>query len=306
MSNCIIDKRLFPTSSRITNERKTIDITTLDLMRASLTVGYPITFSTLWDNLSIYMYKFLRLPGLFWLFTTDNGDLRIRDFVYRLTQSDKNVLSYDLGMILTKVAAEKEMFIPWLRHADELITNKVALLGKTKKRGDLIGKDNFNDWHVIEAKGRLTNPSRKVIDNAKKQSQNIRSINGTSPTTTSASINYLFKTPIEIVIEDPPNDKAEREINFEEADFFTGYYLRLITLLQSFERETTVYGQNKYSTLSITINKRTFQIGLLEELFNEPEKALEIVRNREFNRDSNKDEQVSFGTDGTMIRVSVG
>lgn len=307
MSNCIIDKRLFPIGSRITNGRKTVDITTLDLMRASLTVGYPITFSTLWDNLSIYMYKFLRLPGLFWLFTTDNGDLKIRDFVYRLTQSDKNVLSYDLGMILTKVAAEKEMFIPWLRHADELITNKIALLGKTKKRGDLIGKDKFNDWHVIEAKGRLTNPSRKVIDDAKKQSQNIKSINGSSPKTTSASINYLFKTPIEIIIEDPPNDKAEREVNFEETDFFTGYYLRLITLLQSFDRETSVYGQNKYSTLSITINNRTFQIGLLEELFNEPARAFEIVSNREFNRETNnKNEQVSFGNDGTMIRVGVG
>ena len=306
MPNCIIDKRQFPGSSRITNERKTIDITTLDLMRASLTVGYPLTLSTFWDNLAIYMYKFLRLPGLFWLFTTDNGDLRIRDFVYQLTQSDKNVLSYDLGMILTKVAAEKELYIPWLRHADELITNKVALLGKTKKRGDLIGKDKFNDWHVIEAKGRLTNPSRKVIDNAKKQSQNIKSVNGTSPKTTSASINYLFKTPVEIVIIDPPNENAEREINFEESNFFVEYYLKLITLLQSFERETTVYGQNRYSTLSITINKRTFQIGLLEEIFNEPAKAFDIVRNREFNTGTNKDEQVSFGTDGIMIRVSVG
>lgn len=202
MSNCVIEKKLFPSSSRITNERKSIDITTLDLIRASMTVGYPITSSTLWDNLSIYLYRFLRLPGLFWLFTTDNGDLKIREFVYQLTQSDKIFLSYDLGMILTKVAAEKEMYIPWLRHADELITNKVASLGKTKKRGDLIGKDNFNDWHVIEAKGRLTNPSRKEIVKAKTQSQNIKTINGTSPKTTSAAINYLFRTPIEIIIFD--------------------------------------------------------------------------------------------------------
>ncbi|MBO9461698.1 hypothetical protein [Labrenzia sp. R5_0] len=129
------------------------------------------------------------------------GIRRGYDFCYNksfqwLDGSEKGAITYFLGLALAKLAAERQLNVPWLWHLDIYTKvnnpygppNKITYAGGTNSRPDLIGLSKTGDWLVCEAKGRSNSVTNKLRIKAKEQTRQISVVNGMPPNWRYASI----------------------------------------------------------------------------------------------------------------------
>src|SRR4030095_5137145 len=133
----------------------------LDLYRAIVTVGNPSFLS--WQDIRNY--------GLFRAISTSvvqkvllvqanisssPSGMHLHPIFQTYLSDQKRIVSYNLGMAVAKIYAEKLLSIPNLTHVESLkkvnAITFVAQPGRSKEP-DLVGKTENGDWHVFEAKG---------------------------------------------------------------------------------------------------------------------------------------------------------
>lgn len=148
----------------------------LKLCRCTMQVGYI-------RRADYLVSSSLKSIGLF-LMVIDNviqkrdGSLQLSSNFYKLDQSEKCGVSYQLGQGLTKAVAEEYFDIPWLGHfnaikqagygfiPDSIIKKNVAPVKNVGgKKPDLVGYDLYKRVHLFESKGF----SSKPMSNAKIQ-----------------------------------------------------------------------------------------------------------------------------------------
>lgn len=104
-----------------------------------------------------------------------------------LDPSEKNVLSYYLGMMMIKLISSRLWRIYHLVHFDfvdwDVVKNYDTHTGeKSRKKPDLIGYNNIGSTYTIfEAKGRSDDKINEALHKGKEQTRVIDIINGQNP-----------------------------------------------------------------------------------------------------------------------------
>ena len=183
-----------------------------DIVYSALTVGRANRFHVHQHGVYSYFEMIYRAAIIYAnLKNYDHQTPLIRtNAYYNLDPSEKSAISYFLGLTFAKLLADHFLSTPWLMHLDVYSTQYPVDLWKGEKRPDLIGRNLRQDWIVMEAKGRSGSYDNDAFSKAKKQTRNIKKIDGTYPAIRVASETYFLGDILGIQIEDPPkfNEKA--------------------------------------------------------------------------------------------------
>jgi len=303
----------FPVAYAATNGEYTRDVSRRAVLRAVVTVGAQQSldvFSLRWRGL---LHRFGIGLSAFSFLEWSPAGLCLSDNYRSLDGSEKGAATYWYGMVLAKIIADTELKIRWLAHVDQMWkSGALTIAYGSNQRGDLVGRDTNNDWHVVEAKGRSNSYPASLVTKAKGQSARVTLINGQAPATTSACIVSLFKQPISVLLDDPP---ASNEGNCEhwrigEDDFFKQYYRGIIEYLRKFgpHSEQTV-GNAVFVTAPLfpffldfipyppprPFRDSRLELGLLASIYKAPEQAPGEVQ------DLPQDDEGKVGSDGIAI-----
>ena len=184
----------------ILNRNHLLHITNVDIARGLVTLGKDHWLQYFKNPIEILNDFGHHLLGLNTYIKTTNSNLHITNRFRSLDPSDKRIKSYNIGMGITKIVADKILNIPYLQHVDYLVNNGIATITSgTKQRGDLAGRDSSNNWHVLEAKGSSYPFSQSELDYAKYQATRIKTINGTTPHTRNSCCSSFNETTTEVL-----------------------------------------------------------------------------------------------------------
>jgi len=312
MANVTVTCRNFQAPYAATNGVRTRNVSSLAVLRAVVTVGaqrFPDVFSFGWRGL---LHRIGMGLSAFSFLEHSPAGLCLSDRYRALDGSEKGAATYWYGMALAKFVADVELGVRWLAHVDQMRASGVlTTTAGTNERGDLVGRDIGNAWHVVEAKGRSYAYQTSLVTKAKGQSARVTSINGKPPATTSACITSLFTRPISVLLDDPP---AENEENGErwrisEEGFFRQYYRGIIEYLQFSPRSEQNVGNDLFVTAPLVpffwdflhirppriSSKWRLELGLLAKIYEAPERAPDAVR------DLPLDDEGKVGSDGIAI-----
>ncbi|MCB1086273.1 MAG: hypothetical protein KDM63_04455 [Verrucomicrobiae bacterium] len=234
----------------------------------------------------------------------ENGSLRLDGSHAALDGSEKGAVSYWQGMVLAKIVAAEILGVRWLQHADamerrgDLIRRPArqprrrAHKAKGKKRGkraDMVGKDDQDGWHVFEAKGFSSHPGKKAFRDAKEQAGMVETIENDKPMTTSACISCLWKSPIEVIVDDPPASGFE-DWTMPNEGFWNSYYGPIaehIRKSEFVEEDGRMPGfvfapvvevpQDEIFLLPLFDLKKILSIGLPKRLLDDPSQAPKVI-----------------------------
>jgi hypothetical protein len=284
------------------------DVTLLDLIRAILTVGArgrADLFTGGWRGIATKIGAgVMAFPYLYRAYDAMVMDNSFWD----LDSSEKSSISYHLGMVFTKLAAEKRLDIRWLAHVDRLKDKGIVKLKPGKKRGDLVGTDPHGEWHVLEAKGRShinpsASPGTQIVESAKEQAQQIRTINGKSPNTFSACVvNLIRDRRIFIQMHDP--EPGDINLSIDETEFFNYYYRPYINLLVRNNAKKVAIGNIMVYTAPIQFFDFEIHVGLLAEVLENLEEVRTVSDRITEAQKSISDRGrniISLGSDGVVL-----
>lgn len=224
-----------PYSKINTNGETSLQCRKIDLYRSIITVGNPsfLTFKNIHDYglaRALYDSIFKKIGIIASNIQSDFTGMRRHPIFESYLSDEKRIISYNLGMAFAKFYSEKILDIPNLIHVEFLKKqNAVTFVKQTgnkrPKEPDLVGQTVDGKWHVFEAKGISTSESHLSgkITEAKKQIQQIATIQGTPPSTGTACATYIGPDRILTYLEDPPsNDGRHVKVNIEK--FVESYY----------------------------------------------------------------------------------
>lgn len=204
-------------------------------LAATLTLGFQRFSSVVQAGPRLWLHRLGQgLSGIAYL-SNKGGFLCLSQDHRALDGSEKTGMSYWQGMVFAKLAVAEVLRIRWLQHADamESLGRLDRNTGQGKNsRADMVGQDDNKRWHVVEAKGFSRTLPPGAIQNAKDQAGIVGTIDNEPPTTTSASIACLWKSPIEIVLDDPPPIKNEKW-HLNRDDYWSSYYGGIANYIRS-------------------------------------------------------------------------
>lgn len=295
----------------INNAKKWLTISKLDIARGLLSVG-----KTHWAQYLINPRKTLVDFIYYWasleMVITDKPKLTLSEGFINLDMSDKVLKSYQIGMGISKIIAERILNVPYLQHVDQLVKEGIIKLNKgSNERGDMIGFDVHGNWHVIEAKGRSSRPDNKVKAKAKSQAEKIIKISRKKPTTKSYCITYINQNFSEILLNDPDefsNDRVELEI--DSGSFIKFYYDKILSSLYARNEDFKILFINQgleFLLFQISKSQNELYIGVEKNLLlnlksGKKEGLLEIVLSGLHSRFGVvENSSFSIGNDGILL-----
>ncbi len=274
------------------------------LLRSMITVGYKCEADAIgygWRSIGWHLSTcFLTIATT----VSRNGNLVVSKLFHSLDSSEKNMVSYRLGMGLTKYTAEVKLNVPWLVHLDKIFNaGGLTLQDGTLERGDLAGQDGAGVWHVVEAKGRSNPPSGKLLTKAKNQVSRVTSINGQPPATKSASIIHLYRDPIRAELVDPQKpEKKPLKIQISLGKYFPTYYAILLQLLDLSEIQSHVVGDVPFSLTPFDFGGNVIGIGLADAVRRNPTEAQRLTKEiLAMDLRQRENPKKSIGLDGVIV-----
>lgn len=226
MPNIKLTAQNFSGTFAALNSTTNVSLSHVQFLLASLTLGFQRLGGFYKSGFRSMFHRFgIGMSSLAY-FEDHRGNWKLADDYNKLDASEKSAMSYWQGMVFAKLIAERHLNVPWLAHVDDMrAKGLLTTTAPTKERGDLVGRDRSGAWHVIEAKGRSSCLETGLLTKAKLQASLVATINGVSPQTNSACISKLWKTPIEVLLDDPPQDENSQESwDFKENTFWEYYY----------------------------------------------------------------------------------
>lgn len=148
----------------------------------------------------------------------------------RAETTEKTGISFRLGMAFAAVIAGRILGVPQMMHVS-------SRAGGKGRRADLMGSDRSRGWHVLEAKSRTydigVKAMRDLLSDAKAQSSvTANDLSGNrSVATFCVSLAQLWRSPIRVILKDPPPDDDRWDLVFSDEAFFTEYYSPVVDLL---------------------------------------------------------------------------
>lgn len=206
----------------------TLPVTTADLARAAVTVGGPV-LGTAWRRTQRRAAVVATVHAAL-AEKRATHPVRTSTLYERLETTEKSGVSFRLGMAFAAVVAEQVLAITMLEHLNH--SNSILYPGGGKRRADLFGLDAAGECHVIEAKSRTHGHDRALVRYAKSQAANIEVVDVKSgrytPLTRSAAVTDLSRSPIHVLLEDPP-EEAPAEIPYRiDTDQLIAYHYSVV------------------------------------------------------------------------------
>mgnify|MGYP001240524859 CR=1 FL=1 len=305
MDNTIVVISEFKKNFKSLNGKHLINITILDIARGYISIG-----KSHWNK----RIKNIKTNGCWSEFygnLEEYPKLRITSEFEKLDSTDKGIISYKLGMGISKIIAEKYLNIPYIQNVDALINEGIINLTKgTNERGDLVGIDINKNWHVIEAKGRTSKLTSSIKIKAKTQVEKISKIDKKKPKTKSYCITHINKNRSEIFLNDPDGSTTNVvELEINDKMFIKNYYDRIFSNYYHTNSNIEVFFVNYdlifklfftgSDNLYIGIENRLFQDLNQDNLDFLQDLPLLISNYKNLINLSN--EVISFGSDGTLL-----
>lgn len=242
-----------------------------------------------------------------------------------LDGSEKSAVTYFLGLILAKLAAERRLNVPWLWHLDVYSTEnlyqgpptRIVAASNTDSRPDLIGQSVAGSWLVCEAKGRSRSVTNELRCKAKDQTRKISFIDGALPAWRFASIARFSGKVLTQEWIDPEGWSEDAQLlGFSELRLFEQYYGPVLAFLSpdvpglSPARSRT-YGERAY--LGREIPGVDVWLGLDERLlydwafdpiaYIESVLGVDTLRKEASEREPPTQPGVTIGKDGIVVEV---
>lgn len=173
--------------------------------------------------------------------------------------SEKAIVSYYLGMAMSKIYADRVLSVPWLMHISRYhAKDSIKYLGSG--RPDLYGSDLAGNWSVVEAKGR-SRVTKRLLDKMRDQKSMVATINGINPSFRVGTATRRASTAIELRVVDPePRLDAER-LQIDPVMWIAEYYAPLLQLSAA-----PSTGQDDSGTQFYALPGTSIEIGITAEL----------------------------------------
>ncbi len=279
-----------------------------ELMWAAITVGRA-NFIDVISNGIYSQYEILYRASILVANLTQHRGNLIKSSAYdHLDPSEKSAVSYFFGLTFSKLISEKLLNIPWLLHIDvyreQFLRGGQAFgFGSSKSRPDLIGLDIRRNWIVIESKGRTNVMPNHLLNSAKLQTQNLRSIGGVSPNLRVAIVSHFKKGILTIDWADPIGSNDESfELKTNEKEFLKEYYRIVYNILESNEKDV----QESQGFLIYTFKSINLTIGLNKKTFNayRQNNIANITAKNDFQGNHYiNNQEVFIGSDGILVGI---
>lgn len=133
--------------------------------------------------------------------------------------TEKGAASYFMGMVATKILCARLLDTPWLLHLSMFQASGNTVLLRGRSQPDLVGVDRKGNWTVAEAKGRSNGFSAVAMEKAKRQTRQVRRING-APPNVCVAVQAHFSPHLSFAIadpEEPDDDPFDLELNEDAA-----------------------------------------------------------------------------------------
>jgi hypothetical protein len=295
------------------NGERTLNISNCAIARGIVTIGKTHWLQYFQNPIEILNDFVHHVTGLNTFLTTERGNLVLTSRFSQLDQSEQRIKSYNIGMGLSKIVGDKVLNVPHLQHVDYLVEQGIIELGsKSKQRGDMIGRDNLGNWHVLEAKGRSNQPTSGDFREAKRQSRNIVKINNVKPITSNYCVSFINMEKTITYLADPEEDEQGINVEIDEKQFIISYYKKLFEKLSGTEVFNIKSGIEQIDDLDPVYYKinDSFVLGVLPNIIRD------IRNNRiDFTERSNNtlnslreitSDDVSAGSDGIILIETPG
>lgn len=291
----------------------------LDLYRSIITVGNPSFFN--WKDVQAngffrtlsnsVIQKFLLVQGN--IESNPNG-IYLHPIFNGYVSDQKRIVSYNLGMAVAKLYAEKLLDIPNLIHVESLKkVGAITFTNKTdrSKEPDLVGQTHNGEWHVFEAKGTSSKYLNNKINEAKEQARQVETIHGMNPSTISACATSFGNDRIFSKIVDPNGEKG-KEIEIDISKFFDNYYSPFFALREASNSsfKTNKFDNIEFNSVEIHTDKLNLTIGIDTEIYELlQEKNFSSIsqyysRKKNADLNFNQENQISIGLDGFIVKYS--
>jgi hypothetical protein len=201
-----------------------LPVTSADLARAAVTVGGPVE-GTAWRRTQ---RRVAIIATVHAALAEKRGThpVRTSTLYQRLETTEKSGVSFRLGMAFAAVVAERVLTITMLEHLNH--SNSLLFPSGGKRRADLFGLDAAGGCHVIEAKSRTHGHDRALVEYAKSQAANIAVVDTKTgpyePLTRSAAVADLSRSPVQVLLEDPPKEAPPEKPYRIITDQVIGYH----------------------------------------------------------------------------------
>ncbi len=217
---------------------KLIPTSRFQLAHAAMTVGQQGMIAT--SQLGFFRLIQL-LSTIFANVEQSNNSLCIHNRYYKLDKSEKDTVSFLLGMAVTKHIASELLNVPWLIHVSKYqhiqlvntnkqVRSKLQLYSNQKipKAPDLLGFDSSGNCHIFEAKGSCSQKlNTSTLQHAIDQVSQVQSVNGKTPSTLVACFAHCLTTGInaKIIDPEPPKSGVAYEYNLDQIirDYYNQY-----------------------------------------------------------------------------------
>ncbi len=296
------------------NGKKNLNFSTLDLMRASITIGHSDWRRVFNGGRERILEIIHYTSGTILYARSHNGNFGLSEGFWNLDQSEKTLIIYRLGMVVTKLIAERLLEIYWLLHVDNLIKNGSAIItAGTHERGDLAGLDILKRWHVLESKGRSNKPEKEALKKGKNQAGRIQTISDQIPITKSVCLSHFQREQTIVYLNDPDNGGSlPTSWKIDINDYFLFYYQRILKQL-NYENsyiENIGISQSEFEFRFFKIEGSSFEIGIFSPIVNnikydsidfiEALKKFQILLKKNYPKDL--EYSMSIGFDGIIGR----
>lgn len=172
-----------------------------------------------------------------------NTYIRRNPIVERMDGSEKNVLSYFVGNLVTKLISERRFQAPLLLHHDIYRRFLRTPLSNSHLRPDFVGwsqrvrilSSQNSPWFTIESKGRTRRLSSKARLRAKVQAESLAYVRG-QPTSFHAVISSFFSSNVlhSEMFDPEPSENINLDVSL--SDFAKEYYRPLEYLINQRRR----------------------------------------------------------------------
>lgn len=301
----------------LTNKNTELEFSNKELLHAVITCGMPV------QRITAAFCSKKRLELIYKLFLvetaldTEGDRLKKAKRIAYLDSSEKSVMSYYMGMFLTKLISKRMYDTDYLTHLnliEKMDGDGFIDFFNSEWRPDMIGLQNAgNAWSVWEAKGG-SNRREQALKKGSQQAAAIESINGVLPAPAAVCMTYYDHGFLCGVVREPEKEEAKKreKVRFEEEAFFRAYYKPVCELFT--EQGTRLHFQGKNAEISVAVpyfpedkreeEERMIHVGMSRELlFCLMEKNYKnLVENRAALTAADCPTGAFMGSDGIYIR----
>lgn len=263
----------------LTSKNIELEFSNKELLHAVVTCGMPI------QRMTAGFFSKKRLELTYKLFLaetaldTEGDRIKKAKRIAYLDSSEKSVMSYYMGMFLTKLISKRMYDTDYLTHLN--LIEKADGDGfidffNSEWRPDMIGLQVTDQaWSVWEAKGG-SNRREQALKKGSQQAAAIASINGKIPSPAAVCMTYYDHGFLCGVVREPEKteEKHREEVRFAKEDFFRAYYKPICELFT--EQGTRLHFHDKNAEISVAVpyfpdgkkdeEERMIHVGMAREL----------------------------------------